>query len=101
MTARAIHRAVVVLALAIAIAGPVTAQEDKRNVAETECKAVMRLNDRERENTIVFLHGYLAGRKGELVIDIAKLSAATDKFIDHCLDNPKDKVIDVMATYVQ
>jgi hypothetical protein len=52
-------------------------QEDKRNIAEVECKAVMRLNDRERENTIVFLHGYLAGKKGELVIDLAKLSAAT------------------------
>jgi HdeA/HdeB family len=101
MTARATHRPIVALALAIAIAAPASAQEDKRNVAEVECKAVMRLNDRERENTIVFLHGYLAGKKGELVIDIAKLSAATDKFIDHCLDNPKEKAVEVMATYVQ
>ncbi len=101
MTAGAFHRTIVALALAIAIAAPASAQEDKRNVADVECKAVMRLNDRERENTIVFLHGYLAGKKGELVIDVAKLSAATDKFIDHCLDNPKDKAVEVMATYVQ
>lgn len=45
--------------------------------------------------------GYLAGRKGALVIDVARRSAATDKFIDHCLDNPKDKAVEVMATYVQ
>ena len=101
MTTGAFHRTIVALTLTIVIAAPAFAQEDKRNVAEVECKAVMRLNDRERENTIVFLHGYLAGKKGELVIDIAKLSAATDKFIDHCLDNPKDKAIDVMSTYVQ
>jgi hypothetical protein len=101
MTAGAYHRTIVAVALAIVIAAPASAQDDRRNVADVECKAVMRLNDRERENTIVFLHGYLAGKKGELVIDIAKLSAATDKFIDHCLDNPKDKAVEVMATYVQ
>jgi HdeA/HdeB family len=101
MTAGAFHRTIVALALAIVIAAPAFAQDDKRNVADVECKAVMRLNDRERENTIVFLHGYLAGKKGELIIDIAKLSAATDKFIDHCLDNPKDKAVEVMAAYVQ
>jgi TPR repeat protein len=72
-----------------------------RDIAKVDCKTVMRLDDRERESAIVFLHGYLAGKKGDTVIDLAKLGAATDKFIDNCLDNPKSKALDVMTAAVQ
>lgn len=72
-----------------------------RDIATVDCKTVMRLDDREREAAIVFLHGYLVGKKGDTVIDLAKLGAATDKFIDNCLDNPKSKALDVMTAAVQ
>jgi hypothetical protein len=82
--------------------GMISAQENTtRDIAKVDCKTVMRLDDRERESAIVFLHGYLAGKKGDTVIDLAKLGAATDKFIDNCLDNPKSKALDVMTAAVQ
>ena len=46
-------------------------------------------------------HGFLAGKKGDTVIDLTKLGAATDKFIDNCLDNPKSMALDVMTAAVQ
>jgi hypothetical protein len=99
----------VVLALAVAAASMLvpgsattSAQESSvRDIAKVDCKTVMRLDDRERESAIVFLHGYLVGKKGDTVIDLAKLGAATDKFIDTCLDNPKSMALDVMTAAVQ
>ncbi len=80
----------------------ISAQENTtRDIATVDCKTVLRLDDRERESAIVFLHGFLAGKKGDTVIDLAKLGAATDKFIDNCLDNPKSKALDVMTAAVQ
>jgi hypothetical protein len=79
-----------------------SAQESSaRDIAKVDCKTVMRLDDREKEAAIVFLHGYLVGKKGDTVIDLAKLGAATDKFIDTCLDNPKSMALDVMTAAVQ
>ena len=80
----------------------ISAEENTaRDIAKVDCKTVMRLDDRERESAIVFLHGFLAGKKGDTVIDLTKLGAATDKFIDNCLDNPKSMALDVMTAAVQ
>ena len=68
--------------------GRASAADDTKNVTELECKAVMRLDGEDRTATIAFLHGYIAGQKGQKVIDITKLSEATDKLIDDCLDHP-------------
>jgi len=87
--------------IAIAAGGASAANETTKNVAELECKAVMRLGDEDRTATIAFLQGYVAGKKSQTVIDISKLSEATDKLIDDCLDHPKDKALDVLMKYAQ
>jgi HdeA/HdeB family len=90
-------------ALSMLLPGPmISAQESTtRDIAKVDCKTVMRLDDRERESAIVFLHGYLVGKKGDTLIDLAKLGVATDKFIDNCLDNPKSMALEVMTAAVQ
>jgi len=87
--------------IAAAAGGARAAGETTKNVAELECKAVMRLGDEDRTATIAFLHGYIAGKKGQKVIDVSKLAEATDKLIEDCLDHPKDKALDVLMKYAQ
>ena len=90
--------AVLTMAFIATAAGEASAAgETTKNVAQLECKAVMRLGDEDRTATIAFLHGYVAGKKGQMDIDVSKLSEATDKLMDDCLDHPKDKALDVLC----
>jgi hypothetical protein len=57
------------------------------------CKDVMRLSGDDRENTLAFVHGYRLGKKGTTQFDVGELTVLTDKFIEHCLDNPNDKAL--------
>ena len=59
------------------------------------CKDVMRLSGSERENALALVHGYRLGKKNTTQFEVATLAALTDKFIDHCLDNPNDKALPV------
>ena len=67
-----------------------SAQRDLNNYT---CKEVMRSSGTERELTLAFVHGYRLGKKGATQYDVEALSAITDKFIEHCLDNPGDKAL--------
>jgi hypothetical protein len=64
------------------------------------CKDVMILGTPNRDETITFIHGYLAGEAKQTVLDAEVLGAATDKFIDTCLDNPGKKAFSVMRAIV-
>jgi len=84
-----------------AVPGRASAADNTKSVTELDCKSVMRLDGEDRTATIAFLHGYIAGQKGQKVIDITKLSEATDKLIDDCLDHPTAKALDVLMKYAQ
>ena len=45
--------------------------------------------------------GYLLGKKGTTEFDTEKMSEATDKFIEYCLDNPTAKALDVMGKFIK
>ena len=85
----------------LCIPGIAGAADNTKSVTELDCKSVMRLDGEDRTATIAFLHGYIAGQKGHKVIDITKLSEATDKLIDDCLDHPTAKALDVLMKYAQ
>ena len=57
------------------------------------CKDVMRLYGEDRENTLAFVHGYRLGKKNTTQFQVDDLTELTDKFIEHCLDNPNDKAL--------
>jgi len=57
------------------------------------CKDVMRMSGSDRENTLAFVHGYRLGKKNTTQFQVDELTALTDKFIEHCLDNPNDKAL--------
>ena len=66
----------------------------QKDLNEFLCKDVMRLSGNEREYSLAFVHGYRLGKKGTTQYEIEALAAITDKFIDHCLDNPGDKALE-------
>lgn len=72
-------------------ADPPSANE--RDLKNNLCKDVMRLSGEDREIALALVHGYVLGKKGTTKYDVETLAQITDRFIDHCLDNPKDNAL--------
>ena len=92
------HRilAVAVTFSAFCIGGPsVIAGElsETRDLKNNQCRDVMILSGEDREIAIAFAHGYMLGKKNTTRYVPAELGEATDKFMDYCLDNPKDNAL--------
>jgi hypothetical protein len=75
--------------LAVAAEEPPT----QTDLKEFMCKDVMRLSGNEREYALAFVHGYRLGKMNTTQYQIEALAEITDKFIDHCLDNPNDNAL--------
>ena len=85
------------VAVALSIGGSAIAAEDlsaQKDLSTFQCKDLMRLSGSERENSLAFVHGYRLGKMNTTQYDIEALAAITDKFIDHCLDNPNDNALE-------
>ena len=76
--------------------------EDETSTVELKtiaCRRLLKLNDSEKEAAIMFLHGYISGKKRELIVNVPALSEISDKVIDHCIDNPNDFLLSVFEQY--
>lgn len=67
--------------------------KDVRDLRGSTCKEVMRLSGQDRDVAIALAHGYVLGKKGTTKYEIEVLAQITDKFIDYCLDNPKENAL--------
>lgn len=67
--------------------------QNARDLASNTCKDIMRLSGQDRDVALAVAHGYVLGRKGTTKFEIDTLAQITDKFIDYCLDNPKDNAL--------
>jgi len=88
--------AAAVLAGALLPTGAALAAEpvsETKDLNDFLCKDVMRLSGSERENALALVHGYRLGKMNTTKYEIDKLAAITDRFIEHCLDNPNDKAL--------
>lgn len=63
------------------------------------CRRLLKLNDSDKEAAIMFFHGYISGKNSELTVDVPALSEVSDKVIDHCIDNPNDKLLSTFEQY--
>ena len=78
-------------------AGSVSAQDKSDRTADQFiCKDVLRQNGPSREVAIAFVHGYLLGKSGGTKFNVAAMAQQTDAFVERCLDNPNEKVLDAM-----
>jgi len=64
-----------------------------KDLKDFSCKDIMRLSGEDREVALAIAHGYVLGKKGKTQYSIDALAQITDKFLDHCLDNPKDNAL--------
>jgi len=72
-----------------------------RHIDSFLCKDIMLRSGGDREIAIAFIHGYFVGKKGTTKINTDKLGEASDKFMDYCLDHPKEKAFTVMGKFVK
>jgi len=89
LVAAAMTSALFIGGLAFAAEEPST----QKDLAGFTCKDFMRLSGSERESALALLHGYRLGKMNTTQYEIEALAAITDKFIDHCLDNPNDNAL--------
>ncbi len=95
-TYKNILTATVILTAAFS-AGSVSAQDKSDRTADQfTCKDVLRQSGPSREVAIAFVHGYLLGKSGGTKFNVAAMAQQTDAFIERCLDNPNEKVLDAM-----
>lgn len=97
--------AVFALIASVAFASPMALAQDKTaapaanqnqiGIDQLDCRALLRLSGEERSYTILYLHGFVSGKKGQTLITAQQLAVATDKVIDHCIDRPGDKLLPV------
>jgi hypothetical protein len=61
------------------------------------CKDVMRTSGDDRLIALGLLHGYVLGSKGTVKWVSEELGKVTDAFVEHCLSNPNDVALQVLA----
>jgi hypothetical protein len=57
------------------------------------CRDLMRLSGEDREIALALVHGYRLGKKGTTQFETQALAEITDKFIDYCLDHPRENAL--------
>lgn len=59
------------------------------------CRNLLEADGDGRSDLLVFMHGYISGKSGELMIDGPALAAVTEEIIDACIDRPDRTLMDV------
>jgi hypothetical protein len=83
------------VAMAPAQAQSATARPGPAALDELDCRTLLRLAGEERAYTLLYLHGFVSGKTGQMVLPVQRLAEATDRIVDHCIDRPGDKLLAV------
>lgn len=70
--------------------------EDIVSLDATTCREILQYSGENRANSLIFMHGYINGKKGEIMIDAPALANATEQVINTCIDNPDRSLLSVM-----
>lgn len=82
-----------------AFSGPTFAQEPTTvEIEKVTCRDLLLMYD-DQEATLVFFHGFMSGKKGEMLYDDKGLTESTDKILEHCVDNPAVSVLSVFEKF--
>lgn len=69
------------------------------NLDNLACRDLVRLGDSDQEATIAYFHGFINGKNNDLTADVVQLGDASEKVIDHCIENPSDSLLTVFEQY--
>jgi hypothetical protein len=62
-----------------------------------DCRTLLQMEGDNRNNAILFLHGYVSGQMRQTKIELGPMAEATDRIIDQCIDKPSDNALAVFA----
>lgn len=84
----------------LSIGSALAAEEDAADNApltykidEMTCREMLVMRGEARDFTMIFMHGFMSGKKSELLFDPVPLTEATDLVINSCIDNPDGKLL--------
>lgn len=92
------NRALVLAAAMTSLAiWPAYAQDQgvKVNIDQVSCREMLKMTSDERDFTMIFLHGFMSGKKGQIEFDGPALTEATDQVLDACIGSPDDSLLSV------
>jgi hypothetical protein len=89
------------LVAAISLPAPASSQNPPAmsavDLATLDCRTFLQMEGDNRNNTVLFLHGYVSGQAKQMKIELAPISAATDRIINQCIDKPSDNLLAVFT----
>lgn len=59
------------------------------------CRELLKSEGDNRDNIIIFMHGFINGKQGMTTIDASALASAADKIIDSGIDSPDSNLLAV------
>lgn len=62
---------------------------------QLDCRTLLRLGGDERAYTLLYLHGFVSGKLGQLQLDVQTMADVTDRVVEHCIDHPSDRLLPV------
>ena len=83
------------LPMALAQAQSATTVQKPPALDELDCRTLLRLGGEERAYTLLYMHGFVSGTRGQTMLPAQELAEATDRIVDHCIDRPGDKLLSV------
>ena len=69
------------------------------NTETLTCRDLVKLGDSDQEATMAYYHGFISGKKNELMVDAVELGDISEKTFDYCIDNPKDSLLSVFEKH--
>lgn len=88
--------AVGIIALPVRSQSEAANSEDIPSLTAMTCRQLLKSSGEERTNSLIFMHGYISGKKGETQIDAPALTNVTEQAIDTCIDNPERSAFEVL-----
>jgi len=69
------------------------------NLKALTCRDALKMPRQESRDTVLFYHGFVSGKKNELVFKADELAAATDRIVDGCIDNPDTSLLEMFEKH--
>jgi hypothetical protein len=67
------------------------------DLATLDCRTFLQMEGDNRNNTVLFLHGYVSGQGKQTKIELGPISEATDRIINECIDKPAGNLLAVFT----
>ena len=93
------HFLLAVTACFVGLSGVKAEDGIKVNLNDIDCREMLKMEGQEKRFTLLYFHGFMSGKKSEMVFDSTVLTNATDGIEDHCIDNPSDKLINAFDKF--